>query len=67
MPCHNVLNGLVFSAKGGDVAMTMVRGKILYQNGKFPTIDLSKVVEELVNEAIPKLFRKDEPAAAEET
>lgn len=67
MPCHNVLNGLVFSAKGGDVAMTMVRGKILYQNGKFPTIDLSKVVEELVNEAIPKLFRKDETAAAEET
>lgn len=67
MPCHNVLNGLVFSAKGGDVAMTMVQGKILYQNGKFPTIDLSKVVEELVNEAIPKLFRKDEPAAAEET
>ena len=67
MPCHNVLNGLVFSAKGGDVAMTMVRGKILYQNGKFPTIDLSKVVEELINEAIPKLFRKDEPAAAEET
>lgn len=67
MPCHNVLNGLVFSAKGGDVAMTMVRGKILYQNGKFPTIDLSKVVEELVNEAIPKLFQKDETAAAEET
>ena len=67
MPCHNVLNGLVFSAKGGDVAMTMVRGKILNQNGKFPTIDLSKVVEELVNEAIPKLFQKDEPAAAEET
>ena len=65
MPCHNVLNGLVFSAKGGDVAMTMVRGKILYQNGKFPTIDLSKVVEELVNEAIPKLFQKDEPTAEE--
>lgn len=63
MPCHNVLNGLVFSAKGGDVAMTMVRGKILYQNGKFPTIDLNAVVEELVNEAIPKLFRKEEEVA----
>ena len=61
MPCHNVMNGLVFSAKGGDVAMTMVRGQILYQNGKFPTIDLEKVVEELVSEAIPKLFQKDEP------
>jgi len=56
MPCHNVLNGLVYSAKGGDVAMTMVRGNILYQNGKFPTIDLPKVVEELTTYAIPRLF-----------
>ena len=56
MPCHNVLNALVYSAKGGDVAMTMVRGKILYQNGQFPTIDLKKVVEELTTYAIPRLF-----------
>ena len=56
MPCHNVLNGLAYSAKGGDVAMTMVRGKILYQNGKFPTIDLQQVVEELTAYAIPRLF-----------
>ena len=56
MPCHNVLNGLVFSAKGGDVAMTMVRGKVLYQNGTFPTIDLKEVVEELTAYAIPRLF-----------
>ena len=56
MPCHNVLNGLVWSAKGGDVAMTMVRGNILYQNGQFPTIDLKEVVEELTTYAIPKLF-----------
>ena len=56
IPCHNVLNGLVWSAKGGDVAMTMVRGKILYQNGKFPTIDLQQVVEELTSYALPRLF-----------
>ena len=56
MPCHNVLNGLVWSAKGGDVAMTMVRGKILYQNGQFPTIDLKEVVQELTDYAIPRLF-----------
>ena len=56
MPCHNVLNGLVWSAKGGDVALTMVRGNILYQNGHFPTIDLKEVVEELTTYAIPKLF-----------
>ena len=60
MPCHNVLTGLVYAAKGGDVAMTMVRGKILYQNGRFPTINLNAVVEELTTYAIPKLFAKEE-------
>ena len=60
MPCHDVMNGLVFSAKGGDVAMTMVRGKILYQNGAFPTIDLKTVVEELMNYAIPRLMGQKE-------
>ena len=58
IPCHNVLSGLCFSAKGGDVAMTMVRGKILYQNGQFPTIDLKNVVEELTGYAIPRLFEE---------
>ncbi len=56
MPCHDVTAGLVFSAKGGDVAMTMVRGKILYQNGQFPTIDLNKVVSEIMEYAIPKIM-----------
>ena len=59
IPCHNVLSGLVCSAKGGDVAMTMVRGQILYQNGRFPTIDLKEVVEELTTYAIPKLFEEN--------
>ena len=36
--------------------MTMVRGKILYQTGQFPTINLQEVVEELTSYAIPKLF-----------
>ena len=60
IPCHNVLNALVYSAKGGDVAMTMVRGKVLYQSGSFPTIDLKAVVEELTTYAIPRLFA-DQP------
>ena len=65
MPCHNVMNALVFSAKGGDVAMTMVRGKILYQNGHFPTIDLKEVVEELTGYAIPKLFSESAESGEE--
>ena len=58
MPCHNVANSLVFSAKGGDVAMTMVRGKKLYVNGKFPTLDLNTAVRELMEYAMPKLFEE---------
>ena len=60
LPCHNVLSSLVFSAKGGDVAMTMVRGKVLYQNGSWPTIDLREVVTELTEYAIPTLFAQDQ-------
>ena len=60
IPCHNVVNGLVFSAKGGDVAMTMVRGNILYQNGTFPTIDLKAVVEELTGYTMSRLFEEKE-------
>ena len=48
----------MWSAKGGDVAMTMVRGRILYQNGSFPTLDLRAAVEELTQYAIPTLFQE---------
>ena len=59
IPCHDVMNALVFCAKGGDVAMTMVRGKILYQNGQFPTIDMAAVVEEIMHYAIPRLMEQE--------
>ena len=60
IPCHNVMNGLVFSAKGGDVAMTMVQGKILYQNGTFPTLDLKTAVEDLTAYGMSRLFAEKE-------
>ena len=66
MPCHDVMNGLVFCAKGGDVAMTMVQGKILYQNGTFPTIDLPSVVNEIMTYAIPRLMESGEGSANKE-
>ncbi len=59
MPCHNVLSALVYSAKGGDVAMTMVGGKILYRSGSFPTLELKTVVEELTQYAIPHVFDEE--------
>ncbi len=55
-PCHNVLTALVFSAKGSDVALTMVNGKILYKNGQFPTLDLEKAVEDVKGYTLDRLF-----------
>lgn len=55
IPCHNILNALAFSAKGGDVAMTMVRGKILYRDGQFPTLDPAAAIRELTEYVTPRL------------
>ena len=56
MPCHNVMSHLAYCVSGHDVVMTMVRGKILYAAGKYPTIDLEKVVRELADHVMPTMF-----------
>ena len=56
MPCHNVLSHLAYAVSGHDVVMTMVRGKILYAAGKYPTIDLESVVHELAAYVMPHIF-----------
>ena len=65
IPCHNVLSNLVYSASGHDVVMTMVRGQILYNAGKFPTLDLAGALKELHDYAIPKVFSDDSEEAAQ--
>lgn len=45
-PIHDLKNNIVYSASGSDVEMTMVDGKVLYDNGDFTTIDIEKVVFE---------------------
>ena len=57
MPCHDVMSHLCYAARGSDVLMTMVRGKILYAAGKYETIDLDAVVRELAEHAMPTVFR----------
>jgi 5-methylthioadenosine/S-adenosylhomocysteine deaminase len=42
-PCHNVISNLVYSARGSDVVMNMVRGKIIYKDGEFLTLDIEKI------------------------
>ncbi|MDD4571476.1 MAG: amidohydrolase family protein, partial [Clostridia bacterium] len=46
-PIHDVLNNLVYAASGGDIVLTMADGKVLYENGKYTTIDLEKTVYEV--------------------
>lgn len=58
IPCHNVLSNLAFSAKGSDVILTMVRGKILYDHGKFTFFDLDQTVKELEQYALPLIMGK---------
>ena len=49
---------LVYSAQGSDVCMTMVDGKILYENGEYKTIDKDRVYEE-VKRSILRLYGKE--------
>lgn len=63
IPCHNILSNLVYAASGHDVVLTMVRGKILYFAGKYPTIDLGAVAQELHDYAIPTVFSGDQKEA----
>lgn len=42
-PLHNICSALAYSVQGSDVTMTMVDGRILYQDGEFRTIDKEKV------------------------
>lgn len=55
-PTHNPISSLCYSASGRDVRLTMVRGKILYENGEFYTIDLEKTLYEIQNYALPRIL-----------
>ncbi len=55
-PCHNVISNLAYAAHGCDVVMNMARGKVIYQDGDFLTIDLERVRREVADYALPLLF-----------
>ncbi len=45
-PIHNMLNNLVYSASGTDICLTMADGRVLYENGAYPTLDIEKTMFE---------------------
>ncbi len=54
IPCHDLMSHLVYAASGHDVVLTMVRGRILYAAGEYPTIDRAALMKELTEYAVPK-------------
>lgn len=55
-PCHDVVENIVYSARGGDVCLTMAGGKVLYENGVFYTVDMEKIRYEMESYALPTMF-----------
>ncbi len=43
-PVYDPVSAVVYSASGRDVCMTMIQGKILYENGEFKTVDIEKAM-----------------------
>lgn len=57
IPCHDEAENLVFSARGSNVVMNMARGKVIYQNGEFKTLDLDRIKAEVKQYALPLIFK----------
>ncbi|MFI3115047.1 MAG: amidohydrolase [Clostridia bacterium] len=55
-PVYDVTSAIAYNTSGRDVLLTMVAGKILYENGKFNTIDIETAKKELKNYVIPRIL-----------
>ena len=55
-PVHNPISSLVYTVTGKDCVLTMVQGKILYENGEFMTIDIEKALREMKEYALPLIM-----------
>ena len=55
-PCFDAQNHLVYAARASDVVMTLVRGKVLYDHGNYPTIDIERALDDLRRVVLPHLL-----------
>ena len=56
IPCHDLCSNLVYAARGGNVCMNMVRGRIIYRDGEFLTLDIKDTLKEVRTYALPLLY-----------
>ena len=55
IPLNDPLAAVAYSARGSDVCMTMVQGRVLYENNEYKTIDMEKIRYEVENYVLPRL------------
>lgn len=56
-PIHNVTKNIVYSGSKDCVKLTMVNGKILYEDGKFPCFDIEKIYHE-ADETVKRITKQ---------
>lgn len=56
-PVHNITKNLVYSGSKDCVKLTMVNGKILYENGEFPCLDIEKIYSE-ADEVVKRITKE---------
>ena len=49
IPVYNPCDSFLYSANSSNVVMTMVDGKILYENGEYKTLDIEKIKYQFKN------------------
>ena len=52
-PVYDPVSAVVYSARGSDVCMTMVDGRILFRDGEWLTLDIEKAIREVEEYAVP--------------
>lgn len=55
-PAPSIPDTVVYAARGSDVVMNMARGQIIYQEGRYFTLDLDHMQREVSQYALPLLF-----------
>lgn len=56
VPCHDLVSHLVYAARGSNVTMNMVHGRVIYKDGDFKTLDIKEILKEVREYAVPHLF-----------
>lgn len=55
MPRRDLLSNLIYCTNAADVRLTMVAGRIIYENGAYPNIDHERIIWEFSNDVMPLL------------